>query len=217
MKFKACIFDLDGTLLETRASIARPVNMTLAHFGLSPRPVEMFGIYTGDGIETCLRRALADAGDPEGECFDEGIVMCRRWYHEDPAFEVTPYPHMPETLRELKKRGVILTVLTNKPHENTPGSIEPFYGSDLFDYMQGAEEGRPIKPDPAGVFEILRRFNLQKEDVIYIGDTNTDMKTAHAAGVFAVGVTWGFRDRAELEENNADRIIDDPRELLEGL
>ena len=214
---KACIFDLDGTLLETRESIARPVNAALRHVGLPEQPVEKFGIFTGDGINTCLRRALAASGDPEGKRFDDAIGLCLELYHEDPTYHVTPYPHMIETLQELKRRGVKLAVLTNKPHENTAPAVEAFYGKDLFDHMQGASERIPIKPDPTGALEILRIFNIKKEETLYFGDTNTDMQTAHNAGLFAVGVTWGFRPRSELEENHADAIIDDPREILHFL
>lgn len=210
---KICIFDLDGTLARTQASIARPVNMTLAHFGLPEQPVEAFNYYAGDGIKNALKRALADAGDPEGKYLEEGIVMCRKWMDEDPLYLVEPYDHVIESLHALKENGIIITVFSNKPHNSAVNVVETIFGKGMFDYIQGQNDRIPIKPDPSGVFEILAKYGISAEECLYFGDTNTDMLTAHNAGVTAVGVSWGFRPRAELEAYKADIIIDDPAEI----
>ena len=210
---KICIFDLDGTLAKTQASIARPVNMTLRHFGLEDRPVEAFNYYAGDGLKKSLERALIDAGDTEASHLEEGYPMCKAWMEEDPFYLVEPYQNIPEALRTLRANGVRTAVLTNKVHAAAVKLLGTLFGEDAFDHIQGQVEGIPIKPDPAGIYEILNRFGLSKDECLYFGDTNTDMRTAHNAGVTAVGVTWGFRPRTELEENNADIIIDDPGEI----
>ena len=210
---KACIFDLDGTLTQTLASIARPTNLTLRHFGLPEMPVENFRYYAGDGIDNTLRRALRDVGDPEGRFFAEGIEMCRRWYREDPLFEVRPYPRITELLSRLREKGVLLAVCSNKPHENAVPVVETIFGPGVFAAIQGQTERVPMKPDPTGVLRILEALGVSRDECLYVGDTNTDMQTGKNAGVFTVGVTWGFRDRQELEAGNADRIIDDPLEL----
>ena len=212
---KACIFDLDGTLTQTLASIARPTNMTLRHFGLPEMPVENFRYYAGDGIDTTLRRALRDAGDPEGRYFPEGIVMCRKWYQEDPLFDVKPYPHIVEALSRLREMGILLAVCSNKPHENAVPVVETIFGPGVFSAVQGQTDLVPMKPDPTGVLRIMETLKVRAEDCLYAGDTDTDMKTGKNAGLFTVGVAWGFRDREELEAGGADRIIDDPLELLE--
>ena len=204
---KICIFDLDGTLARTQASIARPVNMTLRYFGLEDRPVEAFNYYAGDGLKKSLERALIDAGDTGASHLEEGFPMCKRWMEEE------PYQNIPEALRALRDAGIRTAVLTNKVHAAAVKLLGKLFGEDAFDHIQGQVEGIPIKPDPAGVYEILDRFGFRKNECLYFGDTNTDMRTAHNAGVTAVGVTWGFRPRTELEENNADIIIDDPREI----
>ena len=183
---KICIFDLDGTLAATQESIARPVNMTLAVYDLPAQPVEAFNYFAGDGIKNALKRALIAAGDTSASYLEEGL---------------------------LKRNGVKIAVFSNKPHESAIGVVETVFGKGLFDHIQGQTDLIPIKPDPAGVFEILEKFGVEKDECLYFGDTNTDMLTAHNAGVTAVGVTWGFRPRSELEEYGADIIIDSAAEI----
>ena len=205
---KVCIFDLDGTLARTQESIARPVNMTLEYYGLPAQPVEAFNYFAGDGIKNALKRALIAAGDTEASHLEEGLPMCRSWMQEDPCYHAEPYDHIIWALEELKKRGVKIAVFSNKPHLSAVSVVETIFGKGFFDHIQGQTDLIPIKPDPTGVFEILELFGADKNECLYFGDTNTDMLTAHNAGVTAVGVTWGFRPRSELEEYDADIIID---------
>lgn len=210
---KVCIFDLDGTLASTQESIARPVNMTLEYYGLPPQPVEAFNYYAGDGIKNALKRALIDAGDVEASHLEEGLPMCRSWMQEDPCYHVEPYDHIIWALEELKKQGVKIAVFSNKPHISAISVVETIFGKGFFDQIQGQTDLIPIKPDPTGVYEILELFGAGKDECLYFGDTNTDMLTAHNAGVTAIGVTWGFRPRSELEEYKADIIIDSAKEI----
>lgn len=210
---KICIFDLDGTLARTQASIARPVNMTLAHFGLPEQPVEAFNYYAGDGLRNALKRALRDAGDPEGKYLEEGFPMCKAWMEEDPAYLVEPYEYVTESLGELKRMGIKIAVLSNKPHVSAVMVVEKIFGKGVFDHIQGQTDRIGIKPDPSGVYEILDKFDASASECLYFGDTNTDMLTAHNAGVTAVGVSWGFRPREELEKYDADIIIDSAAQI----
>ena len=210
---KLCVFDLDGTLAQTLESIARPVNMILEKYGLPARPVEAFKYYAGDGLKMALTRALYDAGDTEGVHVEEGLPLCRRWLEGDPYYHVIPYEYIPESLQALKEKGMKLAVFSNKPHASAQKVVASLFGEDVFDYVQGASERIPIKPDPTGLLEILNRFGAEPGECLYFGDTNTDMLTAHAAGVTAVGVSWGFRGRGELQEYGADIIIDDARQI----
>ena len=125
---KICIFDLDGTLARTQASIARPVNMTLAYYGLPEQPVEAFNYFAGDGIKNALKRALIAAGDEGASHLEEGLPMCRAWMQEDPVYLVEPYDHMVDSLHELKDRGIIITVLSNKPHLSAVNVVETIFG-----------------------------------------------------------------------------------------
>jgi phosphoglycolate phosphatase len=104
-------------------------------------------------------------------------------------------------------------VLTNKPYLQAIEVVETIFGTDTFDVIQGQEPDIPRKPDPAGAFRVMKKLDVNPEDCMYFGDTKTDMKTGHAAGLFTVGVTWGFRPRTELEEYHADRILDDPDQI----
>jgi len=210
---KICIFDLDGTLARTQESIARPVNMTLKHYGLPEQPVEAFNYFAGDGLRNALKRALIASGDTEASHLEEGDPMCRALMQQDPCYHVEPYAHIVGSLETLKSRGIRIAVFSNKPHESAVSVVETIFGKGFFDHIQGQTDTVPIKPDPAGVFEILDKFGAEKSECLYFGDTNTDMQTGHNAGVTAVGVTWGFRPRKELEDNNADIIIDDPAEI----
>nr|WP_034909269.1 HAD family hydrolase [[Eubacterium] cellulosolvens] len=210
---RACIFDLDGTLTRTQESIARPVNRTLAHFGLPEMPVENFNYYAGDGLDNALRRALKDAGDTELKFFEEGRPMCRKLFVEEPLYHVEPYEHIVPMLRQLRDAGMKLAVFSNKVHEGAIDVVETIFGKEVFDHIQGQSDTVPMKPDPTGVFEIMKKFKVEPEECMYFGDTNTDMLTGHAAGIFTVGVTWGFRPREELEEYRADSLVDDPLQI----
>lgn len=210
---KACIFDLDGTLTRTQESIARPINMTLKYYGLPEQPVEDYNYFAGDGIKNALERALKAAGDTEAAHLEEGLPMCRKWMNEDPLYHVEPYPHVIESIHALKDKGIKIAVFSNKPHESAVNVVETIFGKGLFDHVQGQTDRIPIKPDPAGVYEILKEFGVKKEECLYFGDTNTDMMTGHNAGLYTVGVTWGFRPRAELEEYKADCIIDSAADI----
>jgi phosphoglycolate phosphatase len=210
---RICIFDLDGTLARTQESIARPVNMTLEYYGLEPQPVEAFNYFAGDGIKNALKRALIAAGDTDASHLEEGLPMCRKWMQDDPCYHVVPYDNMVSSLGKLKAAGIRIAVFSNKPHLSAISVGETIFGAGTFDHIQGQTDLIPIKPDPTGVFEILSKFGMERDECLYFGDTNTDMLTGRNAGVCTVGVTWGFRPRAELEEYGADIIIDDPAEI----
>ena len=210
---KLCIFDLDGTLAATQASLARPVNATLALYGLPPQPIEAFNYFAGDGIKNALKRALIASGDTDASHLEEGLPLCRAWMQEDPTYHAEPYDGIERALQDLKDKGIKIVVFSNKPHESAVLFVETVFGKGTFDHIQGQTDRIPIKPDPTGVYEILAMFDADKDECLYFGDTNTDMQTGKNAGVTTVGVTWGFRPRSELEENHADIIIDSPSEI----
>lgn len=212
---KACIFDLDGTLADTVESIAKGVNLALVQLGYEPRAVEEFNYYAGDGIDMSLTRALRADGETDGAVIEKGIVLTRKYFGEDRMYHVKPYPEMPELLQELKKRGIRIAVFSNKPHEAAIDVVHTLFGPDTFEWIQGQNEEVPKKPDPTGVFAIAKHFELEPCEIMYLGDTDTDMKTGVAAGMYTVGVTWGFRTREELEENHAAALADHPLQVLE--
>ena len=129
-------------------------------------------------------------------------------------YRVRPYEGIPELLATLKAQEIRIAVLSNKPHEETVNVIETLFGKGFFDVIQGQKENVAIKPSPEGVFRILEQLSLKAGDIVYLGDTATDMKTGRNAGVFTVGALWGFREKQELEEGGADVMIGYPLELL---
>lgn len=211
---KMCIFDLDGTLADTLASIAHAVNRGLEYFGYGARPVEEYKYYAGDGLDMALKRALYRAGDTEGRCLTEGAPLVRRWLAQEPLYRVEPYPGIREVLDRMKARSMKVAVLSNKPHREAVQVVEALFGRGYFDRIQGQEEGLPRKPDPTGALQTARELKTAPESCLYVGDTDTDMLTGNRAGMYTVGVAWGFRGVQELEESGARRIVYEPGELL---
>ena len=211
---KACIFDLDGTLADTLESIAHAVNQGLEYFGYGPRPVEEYKYYAGDGLKAAFRRALARAGDREGRCLEEGMPLVRRCLAEEPLYRVKPYHGIEAMLTGMKSLMLPMGVLSNKPHRQAVQVVESLFGKECFSYIQGQGEGIPPKPDPKGAEKMLERMGAEPRECLYVGDTDTDMLTGTRAGMYTVGVTWGFRSQKELEENGAMSIVHEPGELL---
>lgn len=211
---KAVIFDLDGTLTDTIAGIKYCGDQAFGAFGMGPFSEEQYKLFVGDGAANLVRRALAAAGDTAQIRFAEVYERYLEIFRENCMYQVKPYEGVPELIEALKERGVKIAVLSNKPHPETVSVIETFFGAGRFDQIRGQKEGVPIKPDPAGVFAILKALGLKAGETLYLGDTGTDMRTGKSAGAFTVGALWGFRDRAELAQGGADEIIAHPLELL---
>ncbi len=214
MKKKAVIFDLDGTLSDSIHSIKYSGDRTMEKFGYGPFSEEQYKYFVGDGARNLVKRALEAGGDTELAHFEEAYTLYREIFKENCMYRVRPYEGIPELLATLKVQHVKIAVLSNKPHAETVNVVEALYGKGYFDVIEGQKEGLAIKPSPDGVFRILERLGLGAEDLLYLGDTATDMKTGKGAGAFTVGALWGFRDRAELEEGGADAVIEHPLELL---
>ena len=214
---KAVIFDLDGTLADTIASITYCGNLALSRFGLPSFGEEDYKHFVGDGAAMLIRRALLAAGDERLEHFDEVYETYLEIFAKDCMYQVKPYEGICALLEELKRLSVRIAVLSNKPDRDSLRVVEALFGKGYFDFVQGQREDIPRKPDPAGVYRIMEAFVLPAGDFLYVGDSGVDMKTGRAAGIFTVGVPWGFRDREELVENGADAVISKPLELLSHL
>lgn len=212
---KAAIFDLDGTLADSLDSITYCTNRTIAKFGFAPFERDRYRYFVGDGAAELLKRALVASGDTNLTYYKEAQEEYAKNFKEDCMYQVVPYPGIVDTLMELKKRGILLAVNSNKPHARTVDVIHTLFGTEMFDAIQGQTPELRIKPSPDGILHIAETLHVGLSDIVYIGDTSTDMKTGKSAGVFTVGVLWGFRDRQELEENHADAIIAHPAELLQ--
>ncbi len=212
-KYDAAVFDLDGTLLDTLRDIADSVNRVLEKMGFEPHPLDRYRTMVGDGVEVLARRAL-----PKGHDDAKNLAALAAAYREDYgrnwAVHTAPYRGIAELLRGLNQRGIRMAVLSNKPHAFTVQCVERFLPDAKFEMVQGSGLQFPNKPDPAGALHIAGQMHLPPERFLYLGDTNTDMRTAIAAGMFPVGATWGFRDRKELVESGALATVDHPVGVL---
>ncbi|MBS6194365.1 MAG: HAD family hydrolase [Clostridiales bacterium] len=211
--YQACIFDLDGTLADTVDSIANVANQILERFGLPAQPVNDYKYHAGDGGDILMERCMRAAGG-DFTHLEEGQKLYREIFAENPLYKVKAFDGMKETLAELKRRKVKLAVLSNKPSEATELAVKGLFGEETFSIVQGLKPGMKRKPAPDGALKIAEELGVKPEECMYVGDTNTDMQTGKAANMYTIGVLWGFRDRKELEENHADRIIEKPQELL---
>ena len=136
-------------------------------------------------------------------------------FDKDPFYKIQHYPGMPETLKELKKRGVKLGVCSNKPHEAAVKVVERMFGSHIFDAVMGQSDSVRKKPAPDGPLKIAEQFGIKPEECMYLGDSGTDMQTGKAAGMYTVGVLWGYREKEELLKNGADYLVDSPEDILD--
>ncbi len=212
--YKVCIFDLDGTLTDTLESLSYSVNATLRELGLGQISDEQCKAFVGNGARHLIEKSLEAAGDPELFNIEKAMEVYGRIFKENCTYHVAPYPGVVELLEALKKDGVKLAVLSNKPHLQTIDVVKTFFGEDLFAWVQGQQEGVPRKPDPAAAILIAEHFNVPKEECVYIGDSDVDMQTGNAAGMKTVGVTWGFRSKEVLLTHGAHCTIDRAEELI---
>ncbi len=213
MNFKGVIFDLDGTLLDTLEDLATAANDTLEHFGFPVHPVDAYRYFVGEGLRTLIQRIIPESDATHTE-IDEYMEKFAEIYTTTWNVKTAPYEGVLEMLNAMSKTGLQLTVLSNKPHKFTKICVETFFPEDTFNFVFGQREGIAKKPDPTGALELAGKMNLDVTDVLYVGDTATDMQTGNSAGMRTIGVTWGFRERAELEKNNAWKIATTPTEVV---
>ncbi|WP_295905512.1 HAD-IA family hydrolase [uncultured Alistipes sp.] len=213
MKTELVIFDLDGTLLDTIGDLAVACNAVLGVRGLPQHTYEEYCHFVGNGILRLVERAL-----PEPLRTPETIAAVRadfvKYYTEHIDAHTRPYDGILELVGELARRGVGLAVASNKFQAGTEKLIRLFFPGVTFAAVFGQRPGVPLKPSPAVVEEILALTGVAKDRVLYVGDSGVDIETAAAAGVRGAGVTWGFRDRAELVAAGARHLVDRPDELL---
>ena len=212
---KLCIFDLDGTVLDTVHTIAYYGNYALSKHGIEPIEDKEYNYFAGNGAVNLIKRALRFRDALTDETFEKVFADYNTAYNANTSYLTAPFEGIQETLDTIKAQGIKMAILSNKPHFATCGVINSLFGEGYFDCVYGQRENVPIKPDPTAVYGIMNEMNVNPEDCLYIGDTGTDMKTGKNANLCTVGVTWGFRGKDELIQGGADIIIDEPRQLLD--
>jgi phosphoglycolate phosphatase len=216
MNYQAVLFDLDGTLLDTLEDLADSTNAALRRLGYPEHPLAAYRYFIGDGVENLIRRAV-----PSEHCNADAVDRCaalmREEYGARWAAKTRPFDGIPELLDGLVARGIAMAVFSNKPHEFTRLCVARMLPRWPFQQVVGGQPSLPRKPDPAGALAIARQMGLAPPQFVYLGDTNTDMQTAVAAGMFPLGATWGFRTPDELVRFGAKALLGSPLELLDFL
>jgi phosphoglycolate phosphatase len=216
MKHQAILFDLDGTLLDTLTDLAICMNSVLMRHGFPTHLPEKYKHFVGDGVERLVWRAV-----PEEHRDPTMLEKClagmleeygRRWMEN-----TGPYPGVPALLDALTERKIKMSIFSNKNDEFTQLTVQKFLAKWRFELVVGARPSVPKKPDPTTPLAIARQLGIAPSDFLYVGDTDTDMKTATAAGMHAVGALWGFRGAEELLRSGAQVLVEKPADILQLL
>lgn len=214
MRYKAAIFDMDGTILDTLADLRDSVNASLAWAGFPPRTTEEIRSFVGNGAKKLIERAVPDGADED----TAGRVLAyyRPYYEAHAQVKTAPYPGVCELLESLRAAGVKLAVVSNKP-DAAVKKLAGHYFSGIFHAAVGAMDGVPVKPAPDALWSAMRLLGVTAEETVYIGDSDVDVMTAKNAGTAGIFVTWGFREEAFLRERGAEILVHSAAELAERL
>lgn len=210
---KGCIFDMDGTTVNTIDSIAYFANNALKAYNLPSIEAERYKIMVGSGARVLLER-MFEFLNADKTHFEEVYKLYNESYDNDFLYLTKPYDKIPELLKSLKEKGIKTAILSNKPHQTALKVSDALFGSEIVDICYGGRDGIALKPDPEAAIMLLDELGIKKEECLYIGDTSVDMQTAKNAGLTAIGVLWGFRGREELENSGADYIVQSPDDIL---
>lgn len=211
--YQLAIFDLDGTLADTIADLANAVNHSLLAMHFPTHPVDAYRHFVGNGVRRLCERALPADASPEDA---EQLLSLFQTYYEAHCLEYThPFAGMPEVLDQLRSQGILLAVATNKPQPFSETIVHTLFGQDRFCKILGSCEHRPRKPAPDILQELMEFCQASPEQTVLIGDSEIDIETADHAGVDSIGCTWGFREKAELQQAGALRLANAPLDLMQ--
>jgi phosphoglycolate phosphatase len=214
MPFKAVIFDLDGTLLDTIKDIADSMNIVLKKLGFPTYKTEDYYYFVGEGMDVLCKKVIPEPHNTP-ELIKKCVEMMKIEYQKNWLNNTKPYPGIPELLTELENRKIKMAVLSNKPDAFTKLFVQKLLPQVNFSMVLGETPDFPKKPAPDGALYIARELGIVPEDFIYLGDSAIDIRTAYSAGMYPVGALWGFRTAEELITSGAKKLINKPDELLE--
>ena len=209
---KCCIFDLDGTILNTITTITHFVNKTLQKFGYPSITEEQCKYFVGNGARLLITRTLAHFGVTDERAVDAVLEEYDRDYKSDPYHLTSKYDGIDELLSGLRRSGISLAVVSNKQDRIAKDAVAHFF-PESFDLVVGGKDGVPLKPAPDAPLSVLAELGFTPDECAFVGDTSVDVQTGknmNAATV--IGVLWGFRKKDELTE--ADHVVENPREIL---
>ena len=213
MIYKAAIFDMDGTLVDTLADLADSVNAMLEHYKFPARSIDEVRQFVGNGARKLIERSLPPEKSGDANFVSDALNFYNGCYRERMTNKVKPYDGIPEFLSALEKKNIPLGICTNK---QSFAAVE--LAEKIFPTIKFAEViGDAKKPNPARALEITKKIGVAPNEVAYFGDTSVDIETAINAGFLPVGVTWGFRPESELVDSGAKIIVHHAREIFEKI
>jgi phosphoglycolate phosphatase len=213
MQQKAIIFDLDGTLIDSLTDIALCANKVLEELKIEPHPIEKYKEFVGDGAKVLIDNAMGHIGDET--LSQTALERFKLIYEQNIHNNTLPYDGIIELLDELSKTEIKMGILSNKPHKFTKMYVDKIFSQFCFLEVHGQKEEIPKKPHPMGATNIAQSFDIPCENIYFVGDTATDIKTAVAANMIPIGVLWGFRDKQELEDAGARYLVEYPDQILD--
>ena len=209
--YKAVIFDLDGTLLDTLTDIAISANYVLENYNKSPLPIEDYNLLVGQGASQLFRDLLPELPDDEQ---NEALALFEKHYATQFSKNTKIYEDINKVLTFFQVRDIKMAILSNKPNVFTKKCALKYLRNWKFDAVYGIRDGIKRKPDTQGVEEILKELDVKADETLFVGDTKVDMLTAQNANMDSIGVLWGFREREELVEHGAKFIVSEPIEII---
>ena len=241
-KIKAVLFDLDGTLVNTLASLKRNMDLTMEHFSLEGVSLEETKKFVGVGTKKFVERSLEKnaqiwyekaekweakdeekamdldlKGDEVMELYEEAYEYYRSIFPDNCTYQAEPYPGIPACLKRLEEKGISRVCITNKPKEEASIILNKVFAPDSFTLVLGDNGKIPLKPNPDMLLAVCKELGISPEEAIMVGDTKTDLDAAKNAGMISIGCLYGFRDKKELEEHGAKYLVKDGEELWQVL
>lgn len=210
--YKAVIFDLDGTLVNSLDDLAVATNYALKQYGFNTYPVNDYKYLVGDGMVKLIERAIPTEKLSD-ETFKSVFDCFMNYYRGHYLVHTKAYDGIIEAVNELKAMGLKLAVVSNKADDMTNIIVKEFFG-DTFDKVTGKREGYPTKPDPTLTLMIIDEIGVKPQECIFVGDSGMDCATAVNSGCYPLGVLWGFRKSEELLKNGAQTLINHPNEII---
>lgn len=214
---KLIIFDLDGTLLNTIGDLADAVDYVMRSRNLPEHTNAEYRQMVGGGIKRLVERALPEELKRDEAYVEECVTQFRRYYVDNIDRHTIPYEGIHELLHKLQNDGVMIAVASNKFQQGTDRLVAKFFGDINFIAIEGNREGAPLKPDPAIILNILRKANVEPSEAVMVGDSGIDIRTAIAADVDSIGVSWGFRFAEELYDAGATKVVTTAEELEQAI
>mgnify|MGYP006306712497 CR=1 FL=1 len=214
MKYKAVIFDLDGTLLDTLYDLGNSGNILLSRYNFPVHPIEKYKEFIGDGAKKLVERIIPSEKRENG--FIEKLTLeFKKIYAENCDLYTSAFPGIEALIEELRKKNIKISILSNKPHELTIQVVKKHFSENSFDIIRGHIDGEPRKPDATVAVKIVEKMGFSPSETIFLGDMENDINTAINGKFHPVAVSWGMRSKEQLTASGADIIIEKPLDLLE--